>query len=141
MSETPSAPTLGQATTQVRLPALESSRIREGLERAVEECAHELMDMVPRMRLRRSVYGGEWVVGVHVGGLEDADLSFSRLEFRIHIDVAANELRLTRCMTVRNRDADPDVFEATAEAVGRERLRGFIESAFLGFARRYFESR
>ena len=141
MSKFPPAPPLGKTSPTVGLPTLEAIRIRESLEGEVETCARELMELVPRMRLRRAVFAGEWVLGVHVGGLEDHDLRFSRLDMRMHIDVPEQSVRLTRCITVRNRDEESVVFEASLDKVGRRRLSGFIESAFLGFTRLYFETR
>lgn len=141
MTEPPPAPSLGSASPTVGLPTLEAIRIRESLESEVEACARDLMELVPRMRLRRSVFAGEWVLGVHVGGLEDTDLRFSRLDVRMHIDVGEQRVRLTRCITVRNRDQESAVFEASLDAVGRRRLTGFIESAFFEFTRLYYETR
>jgi hypothetical protein len=141
MSKPPPALPLGNTAPAVGLPTLESIRVRESLESEVEACARDLAELVPRMRLRRAVFAGEWVLGVHVGGLEDADLAFSRLDIRMHIDVPGQRVRLTRCITVRNRDEESVVFEASLDKVGRRRLTGFIESAFLGFTRLYFETR
>jgi len=141
MSTPPPPPTLGKAAPRVGAPVLEALRIRESLEREIEACAQDLEELVPRLRRRRAVYAGEWVVGVHVGGREDPGLPFSRLEFRLHIDAASETVRVTRCETVRNRDQVPDVFETELDDDGRRRLTGFVESAFLGFARRYFETR
>jgi hypothetical protein len=141
MSNQPSAPSLGKPTTFVGLPTLESIRIRESMEREIEMCAKELMALVPRMRICRTVYAGEWVLGVHVGGLKDSDLSFSRLDIRMHIDLAQQRARLTRCITIRNHDEESALFRASLDKVGRRRLGGFIESAFLEFTRLYFEDR
>lgn len=141
MSEPAPSPPLGKTSPVVGLPTLEAIRIRETLESEVEACARELMELVPRMRLRRAVFAGEWVLGVHVGGLEDTELRFSRLDIRISIDAQEQRVRLTRCITVRNRDEDSAVFEASLDEVGRPRLSGFIESAFLEFTRLYYETR
>ncbi len=111
------------------------------MEREIEMCAKELMALVPRMRICRTVYAGEWVLGVHVGGLKDSDLSFSRLDIRMHIDLAQQRARLTRCITIRNHDEESALFRASLDKVGRRRLGGFIESAFLEFTRLYFEDR
>jgi hypothetical protein len=143
MSDSPPAFPPGQTRAAVGLPTLGSIRIREELESEVEACARELMELVPRMRLRRTVFDGQWVLGVHVGGLEDADLAFSRLDMRLAINMDGQEprVRLTRCITVRNRDQETAVFQAVHDAEGRRRLSGFIESAFLEFTRLYFETR
>ena len=111
------------------------------MEREIEMCAKELMALVPRMRICRTVYAGEWVLGVHVGGLKDSDLSFSRLDIRMHIDLVQQCARLTRCITIRNHDEESAFFRAALDKVGRRRLGGFIESAFLEFTRLYFEDR
>ena len=141
MSDPLPAPPLQRSAPSVGLPTLDSIRERESIERELETCAHSLMELVPRMRFSRSVFAGEWVLGVHVGGLKDADLSFSRLDIRLHIDQERNAARLTRCITVRNRDGESASFEASLDTTGRRRLTGFLESAFLEFTRLYFETR
>jgi len=144
MTEPPPTPLLGQAATAVGYPTLTALALREELQGVVELCAKDLMDLVPRMRLRRAIFDGEWVVGVHVGGLADRDAQrsdFSRLDIQIRIDVEQGDVTLTRRSTIRNRDDEVAEFNASLDESGRGRLTGFIESAFLEFARRYFDAR
>ena len=141
MTKPPPAPPLGHVPTFVGLPTLESLRVREQLQGVVEACAEELIRLVPRMRLRRAIYDGEWVVGVHIGGLAGEDLLFSRLDIQMRVAVEEGRVDLTRRSTIRNRDDETAEFTAPLDEEGRRRLAGFIESAFLEFARRYFASR
>jgi hypothetical protein len=144
MTNPPPTPSLGQAAPAVGFPILASLALREELQAVVESCARELMTLAPRLRLRRAIYDGEWVVGVHQGGLADSDLEcadFSRLDIQIRVDVEQDDVTLTRRSTIRNRDDEAAVFSAGLDESGRGRLTGFIETAFLEFARRYFDAR
>jgi hypothetical protein len=109
----------------------------------VAECVEEFQELAPRMQLRRAVSAGAWVIGMQCGGLKSEGLPFSRLEFEIHVEAGAGPatdlIRVVRCSTIRNRDAERSEFEATLDDEGMRRLRGFVESAFLAFARRYFD--
>jgi len=140
MSDPPPAPTVGRALPALGSPALHALGLLDELQAQVTQCAEALGEHVHRLRVRRALYDGAWVVGVHIGGRAGGGLAYSRLDFELRADGRKGSVCVLRRLTVRDRDAPSVSFEASSDSEGRRRMAGFVEAGFLEFARSFFES-
>ena len=131
------AATQARGRSHVRSPVLQVLAVEEELEALIEARARDFQSVIPGFRLRKSLYGGAWVVGLHsLTGLKRRE-GFSRIEFEVQIEAGGAAARVRTRGTVRYRDMPGDELDIVLDEEGRQRLVEFIESAFYAFTDRY----
>ncbi len=119
-------------------PALAALAAVEEIVQLVEALADDLRVVITELVLRRGFLGGDWQLGLHVGGLPGDRQPFSRLDLRIRRDQDGEGMRVESRLTVRDRRT---MLEVACHPTGSAELEDFLRTQVQTFATRYFDRR
>ena len=117
-------------------PALAALAEVDALAQVVEQLADDLRAVIPELVLRRGFADGDWLLGLHVGGLPGDRQAFSRLDLRIRRQEDDEQMRVEARHTVRDRRT---VLEEVAHPAGSPELADWLRDQAQSFTARYFD--
>jgi len=122
----------------IESPALAALAAVEEIAQLVETLTDDLRAVIPELVLRRGFLGGDWQLGLHVGGLPGDRQPFSRLDLRIRRQQDGEGMRVESRLTVNDRRT---MQETECHPAGSPELEDFLRSQVQTFATRYFDQR
>jgi len=134
------SPTLSPAQPSSAERALDDAlALVERLSAVIESSLAELLELAPRLSLRRGLHDGAWELGVR-GDRERDGAAFGRLVFQLRVDAEAGRARCVARGTAGARDRRAEELEFALDDGATAALAEFTEGVVLGFAGAYFSS-